>query len=734
MGRRPTVAASFALLLVACSSANTSTDVLAPRVEPRVVVVGLQGVSWDELDEPEATVFSNLLGRAAVGNLAPGGRNDAASSYAALGSGRTMFADHTSGWAFDAGERIENSTGAGLYGRRAGFGREGSAVYVSTIERLRFLNGLTVPRVRPGLLAETLAMRGGGAAVLGNADHSMGDLPDQLPLLDTAEGESALETGIHREVALAAMRGDGSVDRGEVGRHLLLVDPQAPFGIRTDPQALLEAFRLLKDSVELIVIESGDGARADAYAKGLEPSLQQEFRSRTFSKYTQHLIGDIAEELDPRSTLLVVAGMTTPGGSGARSRLRPVLLAGGGVQPGFLVSPSTNRPRLITMADLSATIAEYLGAVDAGFESGRAVSVIPARPALEPLRRMDSRAVVHDAFRVFPHAVAVAVVSVFALLLLLNRPGRRFGTFSIISIVAMPLASAASSPWVWAFGAPGAAGVVTGLVLASAGVVVLFLRRWPATAISAVLTATVAFFFLDLAAGSPAQVDSTVGYSSTASGRLNGIGDLGAAFFVASLLLLAGFVADRRSSIAHWAAGAILVASVIWLGAPALGHSPAWALSLLLGIAVFLTIVSGRASGHYLRFLAVSAAAGAVLLAVLGLLDSLSSPGARTYVGNLVSSVIAEPSIALDFVRQRGALMFHASISSPWVLALPAGVAILIRLRRSAAVVSVLVAGGAGSFLGESGLTVIGVMTAIAALWAAMAMSTEPGDPLSAAC
>lgn len=50
----------------------------------------------------------------------------------------------------------------------------------------------------------------------------------------------------------------GLVDAGDVSNDLLIFDPLAPFGWRTDYSRLLQKLKTLREMADLIVVETGD--------------------------------------------------------------------------------------------------------------------------------------------------------------------------------------------------------------------------------------------------------------------------------------------------------------------------------------------------------------------------------------------------------------------------------------------------------------------------------------------
>lgn len=704
----------------------------------------MPGITWEDVRASDVPALRGLIARGAVANVSVRPSNRAGEAYGALGAGQRTHAGPDAGWAFNRDEVVAGGPATELARRRSGDVPEGY-VLVATIGELREVNAESGFDARLGLLAALLAERGRRAAVVGNADLAGGALPDELPSPERMEEPDPPDPGIHREAALAAMTPGGGVAAGNVSRALLRPEPGAPFGVATDPAALLAAFREAWATSDLVVVESGDTARADAAALGLSEAERAAARRRGVERADLVLSGLLAEVEGDR-TLVVVLAPTTPGGIGQRGQLRPAVVAGPGIFHGVMTSPSTRRGGLVTVADLSALVARHLMLAPEGFEAGRPPLVEPGgSDPLGALVDRNRRAVVHDRLRAPVSVVVLGMEVAFfatAVAVLRRRPLPRWLAFPLLGTLAFPLGSFASTAWVWRAGVLPAAVTVMAATVLLAAAALGAARGSAARASTLLLGGMFLFFCADLLAGAPAQLDSVFGYTSVAGGRFFGLGNLAFALLASSALLLAGVLWDRPRS--RPAALAVLAGAVVAVGLPALGADVGGTLTTVPA-AAFL-VLRGTGGGRLTArrvLLAVAAAALAVL--AFGGLD-LSRPAAeRTHLGRFLVTAASDPGEAFTIVRRKAEIAVVLAVSTKWGLVAPAGAAVLVWLHRRsrdrwrdlmrerpgtrAGLAATVLAAVVGSVVNDSGVAVAGMMLAVAAPWALLAASEGMHGP-----
>lgn len=710
----------------------------------KILVFGIPGVRWEDLARADTPNIDELLRRGASANISVRISNRAAEGYAALGAGQRTDADPSAGWAFNSDEIVEHAAAEVVHSRRGGSGR--GAVYLVTIENLKSRNAGRAFDSRPGSLAEHLEASGKVSAVIGNADWTTGSLPSVLPTAAAVSQLRGPDPGIHREAALVAMRTDGTVAFGDVGRRLVVLDDKAAFGVAASTSAVSERFQQLWQMADLIVVEAGDTSRADNYSIGLPEEQAAPTRVKGL-ELADGLLGSLLSEVDTAKTYVMLVGPSTPGGPLQRGELRVGAMAGPGVAPGVLTSSTTRRAGLITMPDVTALIANLMGTSGVRFMAGHVPTVVSTPEPVAFLIDMNTRAVIHDRIRIPTSIVVVGanlviwVVAIFAALR--SGPVRFPGwlIFLLLSSLAFPLASFASRAAIWRAGVAWAVGAVIGSTLLLGALAYLpvglrKLRGYDAAAI--LISATAALFAADVILGTPAQIDSILGYTSVAAGRFFGLGNLGFAIFAACVLLGCGSIAGRQPWGRLAALGVIFVALVL-IGHPQLGADLGGTIAMVPAAVTFFYALSERrvrAGGVLLVALGALAA-----LAAFGLIDLSQPEGERTHVGDFVAQFVADPLATWPVIRRKISLAVTLSVSTGWgVGAIVAGAALIAmqaRLRSRwatafqerkglrAALRALVVAAVVGSVVNDSGPAVAGMMLAILTPWVLILVADE---------
>ena len=747
-----TISLLLTLVAAGCGSRGGDSHALPPAPSsPKVVLIGIAGITWEDLTAAEDPYLSRIITNSVIGNVSVRVTNNSADAYANLGAAQRTETDGSAAWAFNGAEEVENGSGLDLWSRRTALpvttGTSG-AVVVPTIGHLVEMNQGKAFDAVLGLLGSELEKKGLRAAVLGNADLSLGSLPSVLPTANRMQKPFPPEPGIHREVALAAINSEGGVAEGDVSRELLDKDPESPFGIRTNPGAMLDAFRTAYLAADLIVVETGDTARADRYTEGLNDETARRVRRAALEEVLTDQVRPIVDEVGSEA-LVIIFAPTTPGGPQERGQLRPVILTGAGLNAGLAVTRSTRRAGIITVPDLSATIARHLGLTDDAFGAGHAIrkSTQGASHAKDLVER-NTRAVVHDAVRA-PVSISIILLhlALYVLAVYQLRRGalNRWMQISLLVALAFPLASFASSslPVPITVTAAVAVIIVVALVL---GALSWMFSRSPEKAATMLLAATALFFFIDLTVGARAQLDSVLGYTSVAAGRFFGLGNLGFALFSSVIVLLAAVVGDRWSSAeggrtkrSVLTAVPLMVLAIVWIGHPALGSDVGGVLTMIPALVVFIYALLGRRIS--IRHIPSVALITVLIALTFGLLDLARPADERTHLGDFLSELARDPTYLFLVIRRKLGLAISLTFSTRWGLAVPGALAVLVWLYRRArgpfrqmlegrdalraGLHALFTAAVVGSIVNDSGIAVAGMMLAVLTPWALLTASTN---------
>ncbi len=243
------------------------TEKLVPsRTPDRVLVISIPHVGWADLEHADAPNLERLLAGSAVANMtARSGGGGFVAGYLTLGAGKRSKGTDTpsDGMGFGVDDRFGDDTAGDAFARRTGIERVAGLVQLGIVG-LFDVNDAEAGGSSIGALGTALEDAGYRTAVIGNSD---GSVPDD-----------ALDR-YRRYLVTGLMTEHGTVDGGEVSRGLLEPDPTAPFGLRLDNDAVLDAFRTAWTPKSVVMVEGSDIVRAVASRPpALAPQDAQELR------------------------------------------------------------------------------------------------------------------------------------------------------------------------------------------------------------------------------------------------------------------------------------------------------------------------------------------------------------------------------------------------------------------------------------------------------------------------
>ena len=370
----------------------------------------------------------------------------------------------------------------------------------------------------------------------------------------------------------------------------------------------------------------------------------------------------IAAELPPGTLLLV----TSPGAAAEQTRgtapegpphLMTAVVTGPGFANGLLVSAATRRQGIVTLTDLTPTVAGWLGrqvpAGTVGARIGRANRGDLAA-TVASLRARDTAEQVwiatHGWFLLCYAAAGVLAFGAIAALYpgrTQERRRRRAAGWVIAGVLAVsvPLGSYLANlvPWWrqahpawWLYGLTVAwALVVAGAALAGPW------RKGPVGPFGAVCLATLLLLAVDVMAGSRLQLDAPFGLSLLVSGRYYGIGNDALGVYCVSALVSAAWTAvllRGRRRLPLLAAGAVGLLAVVASGWPGFGAKVGGTIALVPCLLLLLAWLAGvRVGGRWAVPVAVSGLAVFLVLAgVSYLLPAAGVSDMGAFAGDLL--------------------------------------------------------------------------------------------------
>ena len=356
-----------------------------------------------------------------------------------------------------------------------------------------------------------------------------------------------------RAAVRALMTSDGKVPDGKVDRELLVDDTSAPFGVRLDQGAVVDAFRDAWRSKSVVLVEGSDLVRADIEGQ-LSSDARERLRDRAL-RDTDRLVGKLLAEVDLRHDAVIVVGPAPPAPDVA---LTVAAVHAPSFGSGLLESATTHRPGYVNIVDVAPTVLELLGVDRPDAMHGRVMESVSSDQSVATRARNLADANIDSIFRDDQAGIAEGILFGIGLVLALATAGlvdRWARSRDPSSRSARSGCSGSSSPTYLAgpfrFGRHGGAGAYWAFVVGAAVVLVfvalLVGRRigHPVDALLVALGVLVALHLIDVMSGAHLELNTVFGYSATFDRRVGGIGDWAFAQLAAASMLFAGLLAWR---------------------------------------------------------------------------------------------------------------------------------------------------------------------------------------------
>lgn len=636
MRRGLVVAVVAAAAVVATGLIGASGTAAAGETDPkarRMLIISLPAISWQDVNNHELPNLNRFLDGAGIADLTNRSvRRDSrlGDGYITLGAGTRSLgitsATSSDGQAFEVGEPFGADTAGEVYERRTGRA-SGSGLVDLDIADIVERNKKELYDAEPGALGDALAGAGWARAVIANGDG-----------LDVEDPPG----GFYRRQAVTALMGsDGRVPSGTVSPELLRPDPDAPFGVRYDNDAVLRAFRDVWQDRSVVLVEASDTVREDAYRRFATPEQRGRLLARALRR-TDQLVGALLQEVDRRQDAVMVVGPSPPL---RESTLTVLGLQGPGVEPGLLRTGTTRRSGFVQLIDVAPTILDRVGLDEPDSMEGRAAEVGRGGGSAA-----DRRALLEDAdaaarFRddripaVLMIFIVVQLALVVGALIWLARPDRR-RVSTIVEVGALAglgLIAAILLARVVPFHELGDVAYWGWIVAVSLGLALLYRltrRRDAFLPLMTALGVIVGVLLFDVLVGTPLQFNNPLGYSPRVAGRFSGYGNLSYAALASSAVLLAGLIAHRIGG-RRGALTALALLGVVFVvdGTPFWGADVGGVLSILPAYGVTAYLLLGLRVR--LRTALLCGAAAVVALLAFGALDLTRPSDQRTHLGRL---------------------------------------------------------------------------------------------------
>jgi hypothetical protein len=710
---------TFTILALALL-ALTQSGQCAPgvRKDRKLIVIVAQGATLEDIAEEGLPNFRKLFktGAGALMTTRTAGdsggklKSDTATEAACLtlGAGSRAVGGVEARRAYDYDEPVRDVTASALYKRL--FLRDipiGSIVMV-TANEIRKNNAYLSYRLDIGAVGDTMRKAGLVTACIGNSDTPV---------------------GIHREAAAIAMDGAGIVDLGDVSRKFLRRNPDGPYGIETSRRGLMRDFDGVIGRANLVVIDTGDMARADWYGDRCFRPQAMAMRRWAVAR-ADLVIGEILNRIDLRSSRVVFVSPGAPRWQPySNRRLAPILIAGEGISRGLITSGSTRRPGLITNTDAAAGILDYFGLEVPSSVVGRPLGFKPSADPLSFLTAMDGDLTLQTDRLMLMRLMATLLTIVIILATLLRRWPALATRLALIPVMVVPLM--ALLPIFGSYNATLSGAILAGMAI-TAIFLVLLLRLRAGDALVGLCAALCLIVTIDLWRGGVLLANSPFSYSPAEGARFYGLGNevsgslVGAAIVV--VLGLVGPLVGRvpgirrlRTLICVGCFGALAVLA----GAPNLGADTGGALAALAVAGASLSIMArGRMTSR--RWLTAAIISLALFGAIVAL-DRLRGAGGETHLGRAFELVsggrVAEFGMILVRKSSMNLRLLQSSAWSKLLLACLGGLLYLratsVRTERpewTMQAIKVIAVGAVAAFVvNDSG--VVGAATCLIYAW-----------------
>ena len=616
-----------ALLTAALLLVLTPTAAHAQESCGNVLIFTTPGVTWQDIEREQPPELLSAIEDGASAALAVRTNEpitDYASGYLTIGTGTRANAEPMAGGPVPITESFDDITPGSMPELLVEVGG-----YPEIVERAEEAGY----GAEPGSLATTLEVP---VVAIGNSDP--GD-PVPTPL------------GYGRYSLLAAMDGRGRAPVSLTNTDMVREDSDAPFGVRTNPDAAATAARVAFQEFEcsVAIVDPGDLIRADMASAIAQEELRDERNEALFA--ADELLGDLRAMLGPED-LLIVASPTSPRWDD-QVHLGVAVVVGEDFEAGStLRSGSTNRTGVVALPDIAPTVLDFHGIEQPPEMLGRRMlSTDPSfSDPIEGFARFDREAVfMHYTNPVISTVFVIVqvVLYAFAIALLWAREGkpelskRLIGALEIgaLAVTAFPLATYLSTPLQahelggWAFSA-----AILGLTALSVVLVKLLLKD-PLDRFFALVAATFTLVVVDQFFGGPLQLNAVWGIDPITAGRFIGLGNISFAILGVTGLLT-GALMLRKSKGQGWgliAVGAIFLLTVFVDGAPNLGADVGGVLALVPALGIAFMLLRGKKPNW--RVVAIVCIGAIVVVGAFLAFDLSRPPDSRTHLARLYEDV-----------------------------------------------------------------------------------------------
>jgi len=639
MNRRRWIAlAAVAILVVIVggvawggSASATSTARRSDQAPGKVLIISAPRLTWADVQRVHPKNLDRLFARSALAltsvRVADSSTSPGA-AYLTLGAGNRATSDIPfDGEVMDQSETYQGSSAKEVYERLTGVVPT-APILAFGFPELHSINKREKFGTQIGQLAARLEAHGRRVSAIGNADTD-----PAVP---------------HRQAGLFASNRTGQVEGGAVDSELLVTDGLAPFGLRYDPVAVMDAFDASWRQSDVELVELSDLERAEK-ARSSMTKLQAALQYKQVLTESDRLVGQLLSKIDPRRDTVIVLGPTAPL---SHDQLTVFSIAGPGISPGWATSSTTRRDQFVTLTDVAPTLLDHFGIKVPDAMTDTVISTVANSESLSSrvndLAVQNQRALVRDG-SFGPIAVGWVILLIADLLVAVICLARfpklaPLTTTLALMVLSLPLMAFLEG----LLPIQKLSSTAFALLLYGATVVVSMAAGWlgrrrPLVAPIALVGLLWLVLAVDIVTGGHLQINTVFGYSPVVAGRFAGFGNQAFSLFAISAVIVVTVAWEhlgRRPERQRWfvaAAAASLLTSIVLDGFPAFGSDVGGVLALVPASVILLMTINGKRIR--VRTVAIIVVATGAILAAFAAVDLSRPARERTHLGRFVAQV-----------------------------------------------------------------------------------------------
>ncbi len=590
-----------------------------------MVLISLDQMSLNDLINTKTPHIDYLIDQGTVGlmNTRTASSRTSSNCFATLGAGNYSVAYHEESLISMKATEIYNGEPTGNYVlRNSGKAVTENSIANIGIAQLKADSFRKNPGAQPGGLGTILKHNNLKIALFGNSD-----IPGKL----------------QRFLPLMLMDKDGLVSEGDVSRKILIDDPQAPFGIKTNYSLFINQFEDYKNDYDLLAYEIGDITRVEAYKDYVSDDAYNTLRTRIIEQ-VDDFIGQLSQRINFENTLLMIV-VPSPSKDVAKNGdlLTPLVLAGDGVQKGIATSGSTRREGIITNIDVTATLLHYFNVEPSAQMHGRNITTVLQNEPLTALKTLNTQvvAIYNQRAPVLQNFVIIQIIVYLLSLIVIFRlykfiPFIRFILLWLTSIPLMilllPLLHIYNTFFLIIM-------LIALSFLLSLFIVKIFPQSLKSFTVIYLLTAIT--LIGDLLTGTHLIKTSLLGYDPIIGARFYGIGNEYMGILLGTFILgLTLFLDEKQRDLGYIAKlliGVLLGGIIFLMASPLFGANVGGTISAIVAfIVLYFKILGKKVSKKEIIFIILTVFG--VLLAMI-LFELTRDVGSQSHVGRAFSAI-----------------------------------------------------------------------------------------------